>query len=292
MTLNGPVLVALDLSDADDALRQAHALAGALGAPLAVCHVLPDLSQVRVLFPQDAGPLPTSQTLTDRARAAITERVTRVTGHTPRPDAILIASGSPHGGIRTAAEQVGAGVIVLGPGRTAARLAHHPAWAVLVARPSAEGGCVIGATDFSDPALPALATAAREARRRKAPLRFLHAVDFDTSAMAVAWPAAAAWPTVDTTEALVTSARAQLTQSLAHFDVAGDVVVVRGAAAAAIVDTAAHEGASLVVVGTRGRSGLPRLLLGSVAESVMRDAPCSVLAVPLHAGPPSEAAVA
>jgi nucleotide-binding universal stress UspA family protein len=38
----------------------------------------------------------------------------------------------------------------------------------------------------------------------------------------------------------------------------------------------------VIVVGTRGRSGLSRLALGSVAEAVMSSAPCSVLVVPLH----------
>lgn len=292
MTLNGPVLVALDMSNDDEALRQADSLALALDAPLAVCHVLPDLSQVRVLFPQDAGPLPTSEVLNDGARAALTQRVMRVTGRSLHPEAIQIESGSPHAEVRRAAEQIGAGVVVLGPGRTAAKLAHHPAWAVLVARTSPATGSVIGATDFSDPALPALAAAAREAARRNVPLRFLHAVDFDTSGVAMAWPAAAVWPTIDTTDALVTSARTLLVDSLSQFDAAGEVLVMRGPAASAIVGAATSEGASLVVVGTRGRSGLPRLLLGSVAESVMRDAPCSVLAVPLHTAPPSEAAVA
>ncbi|MFN8061074.1 MAG: universal stress protein [Vicinamibacterales bacterium] len=292
MTLNGPALVALDMSNNDEPLRQADALARALEAPLAVCHVLPDLSQVRVLFPQDAGPLPSSEVLNDRARTALTERVLRVTGRGPRGAEIRIESGSPHAGIRRAAEQLGAGVVVLGPGRTAAKLAHYPAWAVLVARTSPATGSVIGATDFSDPALPALASAAREAKRRNAPLRFLHAVHFDAS-VAMAWPAAAAWPTIDTAEALAEQARAQLTDSLARFEGAGEVLVLSGPAAAAIIDTARGEGASLVVVGTRGRSGLPRLLLGSVAESVMREAPCSVLAVPLHTDlPPHKVSVA
>lgn len=292
MTLDGPVLVALGMSDDDEALRQADALARALEAPLAVCHVLPDSSQVRVLFPQDAGPLPTAEVLNDGARTALTQRVMRVTGRVPRREAIRIESGSPDSGIRTAAEQLGAGVVVLGPGRTAAKLAHHPAWAVLVARTSPATSSVIGATDFSDPALPALAAAAREAKRRNAPLRFLHAVDFDTSGMAMAWPAAAAWPTIDTTDALVKSARARLVDSLSQFDAAGEVLVVRGPAASAIVGAATSEDASLVVVGTRGRSRLPRLLLGGVAESVMQDAPCSVLAVPLHTDLPPTAAVA
>lgn len=37
--------------------------------------------------------------------------------------------------------------------------------------------------------------------------------------------------------------------------------------------------ADLVIVGTHGRSGLPRLVMGSVAESLLRDAPCAVMVV-------------
>jgi hypothetical protein len=39
-------------------------------------------------------------------------------------------------------------------------------------------------------------------------------------------------------------------------------------------------------MGTHGRTGLERLLMGSVAEKVMRDAPCSVLVVKLPKGIP------
>jgi universal stress protein A len=46
-----------------------------------------------------------------------------------------------------------------------------------------------------------------------------------------------------------------------------------------IVAAAADGGADLVVMSTHGRSGLPHLLLGSVAERVIRTAPCPVLAV-------------
>jgi nucleotide-binding universal stress UspA family protein len=47
-----------------------------------------------------------------------------------------------------------------------------------------------------------------------------------------------------------------------------------------IVDQAVTVQADLIVLGTRGRRGLSRLLLGSVAEAVVRDAPCPVLTVP------------
>ena len=46
-----------------------------------------------------------------------------------------------------------------------------------------------------------------------------------------------------------------------------------------LVDVAQEEGADLVVVGSRGRTGLARLLLGSVASHVALHAPCSVLVV-------------
>ena len=58
--------------------------------------------------------------------------------------------------------------------------------------------------------------------------------------------------------------------------------VVSGAAADEIVGYARRNGIALIVVGTHGRTGFSRTLLGSVAERVMRHAPCPVLTVPGH----------
>lgn len=58
---------------------------------------------------------------------------------------------------------------------------------------------------------------------------------------------------------------------------------VQGVAADAIVEQARLMGAELLVVGTHGRKGLDRLILGSVAEAVVRGAHCSVLTVKPHA---------
>lgn len=52
-----------------------------------------------------------------------------------------------------------------------------------------------------------------------------------------------------------------------------------------IVETAAAEGAELIVMGTHGRGGLSRFLLGSVADRVVRTAPCPVLTVRAGADP-------
>lgn len=61
-------------------------------------------------------------------------------------------------------------------------------------------------------------------------------------------------------------------------------VFVQGDPAAEIVRYAQDAGIDLIVMGTHGRTGLERLLMGSVAEKVMRDAPCSVLVVKLPKG--------
>jgi nucleotide-binding universal stress UspA family protein len=52
-----------------------------------------------------------------------------------------------------------------------------------------------------------------------------------------------------------------------------------GDPATEILKLAAEIRADLIVMGTHGRSGLGRLLLGSVAEGVLREAPCPVLTV-------------
>jgi nucleotide-binding universal stress UspA family protein len=62
--------------------------------------------------------------------------------------------------------------------------------------------------------------------------------------------------------------------------VAVEAIVREGAAAREIVDQAREMAADLIVLGTHGRSGFERFLLGSVAEKVLRTAPCPVLTVP------------
>lgn len=58
-------------------------------------------------------------------------------------------------------------------------------------------------------------------------------------------------------------------------------VLLEGDPATEIVRFAQDAGMDLIVMGTHGRTGLERLLMGSVAEKVMRESPCSVLVVKL-----------
>jgi nucleotide-binding universal stress UspA family protein len=70
--------------------------------------------------------------------------------------------------------------------------------------------------------------------------------------------------------------------------------LVEGDAAAEIIHLAGETKCDLIVMGTHGRTGLGRLLMGSVAEQVIRKAPCPVLTVKSarHPESPSEEAVA
>ena len=62
-----------------------------------------------------------------------------------------------------------------------------------------------------------------------------------------------------------------------------------GRPAQTILATAAVGDFDLIVMGTHGRTGLTRLLMGSVAERVVREAPCPVLTVSERDGTRSEA---
>jgi nucleotide-binding universal stress UspA family protein len=62
--------------------------------------------------------------------------------------------------------------------------------------------------------------------------------------------------------------------------VATDVVLSQGAAASEILEQADRMAADLIVMGTHGRTGVDRLLIGSVAEKVLRKAACPVMTVP------------
>ena len=59
----------------------------------------------------------------------------------------------------------------------------------------------------------------------------------------------------------------------------GSTLLKTGDARKVIDATATEVGADLIVMGTHGRRGVSRLLLGSVAESVVRTAPCPVLLI-------------
>ncbi len=283
--LEGPVLAAIDLTEtADEILAQANAIAGSLKTSLIVSHVIHETLRVRMLFPQLAGADAAGHAaLEQQVLEAVEARVAAVTRRAAGDFSVAIDSGSPHAGILRRAEQARAGLLVVGPGSVAERVARYATCAVLVARRSPRGG-VLAATDFSDPALPAIEIAAAEAARRGTWLRLLHCLEFSEPVLLgpprMAVGVLPALPG-ELVQELERDAGERLRASLARFAVKGECLLTRGTAAGSIVEAARTAPTELVVIGTRGRSNLRRLLLGSVAETVLRTAPCSVMVVRL-----------
>lgn len=61
-------------------------------------------------------------------------------------------------------------------------------------------------------------------------------------------------------------------------------VVDAGQPFGAIVDCAEKEGVDLIVMSSHGRSGLSRMLIGSVTDKILRGSPCPILVVPMEKG--------
>lgn len=78
---------------------------------------------------------------------------------------------------------------------------------------------------------------------------------------------------------------AQAASALAAAGFSAQSEVRKGSAAPAIVTFVREWGADLVIMGSHGRTGVARLLLGSVARNVLHHADCSVLVIRRHAEP-------
>lgn len=142
-------------------------------------------------------------------------------------------------------------------------------------------GRILVATDFSPASTPAVEEATRLAESAGAELILVHAYEPPAPA---AFEGYVAPPSVydQWEEALRTSTESNLEQLVAKVREKGIKArtrVLRGIPYTAITAAAAEEGVDLVVVGTHGRSGLSRFVLGSVAARVVAGASCPVLTV-------------
>ena len=138
--------------------------------------------------------------------------------------------------------------------------------------------------DFSDFSAQAMEYAMELADRFGARLRLLHVVETAVIAMpSVGAPAAT--ELVSETEEEAAERLLTLAEAVAQRGIEVEQEVISDAPPPdAIVRAAKDDGADVIVMATHGRTGLGRVLLGSVTEHVVRSADCAVLTIRARAG--------
>jgi nucleotide-binding universal stress UspA family protein len=277
-------LVATDLSERSArALRRAAVLAARHEAELIAVHVVDDDQPARMVEVErrEAAAL-----LDDAIKALNLPGSVRARN--------LVVTGNPFDGVLRAAASENADLVVMGShrrrllanvfvGTTAERVIRHGTRPVLMVNAEPDGPYlhVLTTTDLSDASVTALRTARRLGMTEGPHVGLLYAFD----------PAAKGLVTLSSgngelTRDYVENERAHMRREvfawIKHHGLPAPAALslVEGPPSAGIIAEADSGGWELVVVGTHARSGVPRLLHGSVAEHVLRHANRDVLAVP------------
>lgn len=214
-------------------------------------------------------------------------------GNVKEVSAELLEGDRPSYVICEAAKEMGVELIVAGRhgehklaerliGTTTERIARHAPCSVLSVHPATRAplvmlkSIVIG-TDLSEHALQAVRTGAEIARRFDAHVTLVHVYDLFPAVELMQEP-------YDLhpdhsfegilNDKLEDLRKAELDKVPVDVRVLRDKSTVRG-----MCNLASDVEADLIVLGTHGLAGIERLLLGSVAERVIRHAPCSVMVV-------------
>jgi nucleotide-binding universal stress UspA family protein len=293
------VLFPTDFSScAEQAFAQALSFAAAFGAELHVMHAL--APGWEGLYDAAAYAAPSGEAH-EQARRAAEARLASL-ANAPRAAAVRLTTSVAEGyppapAILDQAQRDRVDLIVMGThgrrgparlllGSVAEEVARQAECPVLAVRErSVDNGPgrllprrVLVPFDFSAPARAALADAAEVARRLDSRLLLLHVVEErrareDYGPLPRASDAAV--------EQAVTVARLRLADLLSYLapGVPGDVEVRTGTPATEILAAAARPDVDLIVMSTRGLSGVRRLFFGSTAEEVLRLAAVSVLLV-------------
>jgi universal stress protein A len=139
---------------------------------------------------------------------------------------------------------------------------------------------ILAPTDFSEGAGRALAWARVLARAFGAKIVVLHVLDLPYT-----WTPASGLGSIPTpipaeiVERLADAARALLDTAAQDIPEVTSRLLRKGHPRQVILEVAREVGADVIVMGTYGRSGIPHLLIGSVAEHVVRHAPVPVWTV-------------
>ena len=148
------------------------------------------------------------------------------------------------------------------------------------ARPGLQGGSILVAIDFSATSREALCQAVRLAEAFDARVDLLHVIEELFRPVGHGYTLRSIYEVEPDIQARLGEAlrvfRDEVAGDFQHF---GPMEILPGPPAEAIAEVAERLGSSLLVLGTKGLRGLNHLLMGSVAEAVVRTAPCPVLSV-------------
>ncbi|NUP05515.1 MAG: universal stress protein [Polyangiaceae bacterium] len=289
------VLTAVDDDPAsDEALVAGDWLARTFGAHLGVVHVLPGFPG-RGNTPQRAnGEGPDRGVITAQIED-LTAHVSQRTGRTSSAFEVFIDRGPIEDEIVERANMFAADIIVVGThgrhgvdrvvaGSVAELVVRRAPCPVFVARPSPRDGRIIAACDLAQSTPLVLRWAGAISQRAGGTILATHTVEMAMSDVALVATtifggAVPPQPDAESAQALRTAATGALRAELTGASVIAETEVLTGPATTMVSARARDLGASLIVCGTHGRKGLSRLALGSVAETLVRHAPCSVLVV-------------
>lgn len=279
------ILVATDFSPRSDrALRRAVLLARQIRASLALLHVIDEDRPARLVEAERR-----------EAEALLVDTATTIRGQDGVDCRWLLRGGDPFAGILEAAQELDPLLLLMGPprrqllrgvltGTTAERVLRETRRPVLVAAgvPAAPYRRLLLATDLSPGAEAAARVVDRLGFDRAVGIAAVHAISTAAMPLLLRTPVTAA-----ASEGLLDELRREASAELARF-LAGVGLVrarrvvcpVRDRVADTLLEVAARLRADLLVLATRGRVGLGKLVLGSVAEAVLKQAEIDVLAVP------------
>jgi nucleotide-binding universal stress UspA family protein len=289
MTCYRHVLIATDYSDeAERALVVGAQFARRCSAQVTLAHAYDATPYMRLLEPRNSA----------EAKLAMRDAAAEKLGalrdaHLDglEVDIAAVSAESPAMGICDHAEKVGADVIVVGTrgrgtvmrvlvGSVAERIIRHAKCDVLVVRGNTDGWSpshMVAPTDLSEVASVAIEATAVLHGVFESKVSLLHVYDDD-----VPVPAAGAFKLADTA---VVAANLKNELDTKRQDIFGDdenvdsEVLVGEHPADIICKWCEDNDANLVIVSSHGRTGLAHVLMGSVAEQIIRYAPCPALAI-------------
>lgn len=291
------VLIGTDLDTAHlDALMMGEKIAHAFGASLGVVNVMSPGFPDHAVSPHRHVAEVNDAEETAARMETLPERLQDLLGMDQSGFQSFVERGEPGHGIVERARRFPADLVVVGShnrkgierwllGSVAEYVVRHAHCPVLVARPQlGPDGGVLAACDLEAMTGSVLRWAKGMAWSRAQSVQAVHTMQFgmgDVAAATMTFFAGAppAAPDKETVTAMREVSAGALSAEMTAAGVNGDAEILVGPTVTTILDYAKEKNSSMIVLGTHGRTGIGRLLLGSVAEDIVRRAECSVLVV-------------